>query len=391
MKTPTRPGSAILLNGRFLGRAMTGVDRTALNIGRALSALVQSMPTGISSFDVAVPAGTPSDAEIRAKLQLPDSSRILRSVLKGYAWEQLVLPMLQPQSILLNLCNTGPAFRRRQLVLIHDAQVFDTPESYSATFRSVYHWLVPQLAKRSMLVATVSSHSQERLKLNGVGTDRHWELLPNGADHLQRQKSEPTVVPQMHPGANGYLLALGSTARHKNIETVMRSLPDNAPPLVVAGGGASVARLVEEFGKGKAVHVGRVSDGQIKALYENALCFLFPSLTEGFGLPPLEAMSCGCPVIVSRGGAIPEVCGDAAIYCDALDQTAWRSAISDIMADVGLRERLIEKGRQRAARYKWHDTARTILALISEYRTEQPDARSSHGNWPEPQVSPSYE
>jgi glycosyltransferase involved in cell wall biosynthesis len=109
---------------------------------------------------------------------------------------------------------------------------------------------------------------------------------------------------------------------------------------------------------------GRVSDGELRALYENAACLAFPSTTEGFGLPPLEAMGLGCPVVVAPCGALPEVCGDAALYAPPGAPAAWAQAIRRLDGDAGLRQRMMEAGLARAALYRWEDSARRLLEVI---------------------------
>lgn len=112
--------------------------------------------------------------------------------------------------------------------------------------------------------------------------------------------------------------------------------------------------------------MGYVSDAELRALYEHAACFVYPSFYEGFGLPPLEAMACGCPVIVSNAASLPEVCGDAALYCNPCSPEDIAEKISLLMADPRLREDLRQKGLERAKQFTWEKCARETFAIIEK-------------------------
>lgn len=353
-----------LINGRFLSRPMTGVDRSATNLVRAMAGAAGYRAL---AFDVAVPTDAPSDAVIRERLSLPETSRILRSTRKGYLWEQLDLAFLQPQAMLLSLCNMGPVIRRNQFLLLHDAQVFDVPESYSRVFRLAYCVLWPCLGRRVAHLASVSAHSRARLLHHGIGAGRSVDILPNGADHILSVEEDRSVLDLHGLRAGEYLLAIGSPARHKNIAMLARACErraDRSVPLVIAGGGnRRVFSDADILASDGLCLIGRVTDAELKALYRHARLFLFPSLTEGFGLPAAEAMACGCPVIASSGGAIPEVCGDAAVICDPLDEALWTRTIGELQVDEGRRAALAMAGRERIARFTWDAAARRLLEL----------------------------
>ena len=118
---------------------------------------------------------------------------------------------------------------------------------------------------------------------------------------------------------------------------------------------------------GRLTQVGYVSDGELRALYENAVCFVFPSLYEGFGLPPLEAMHCGCPVIVSRCASLPEICGDAALYCDPNDPADLAAQIRVLAQSPSLRTELREAGLARVQRFTWKQSANCLSELMQQH------------------------
>ncbi|WP_206244422.1 glycosyltransferase family 4 protein [Novosphingobium terrae] len=348
--------TAFLINGRFLSRPTTGVDRVAIELVRALQKRRNAgAPIELS---IAVPADAPGDGAIRASLNLDADCPILRSRHRGYGWEQIALPMLQPDAMLLSLCNMGPVLRRRQLVLMHDAQIYDAPGSYSPAFRCAYRLLQPLLARRAQHIATVSDHSAQRLRHHRVGGLRDFHVLPNGIDHLDAIIPDDTILSRLGLQPGSYLLAIGAKAFHKNIPMLLAAhaaLPAPRLPLVLVGGG--------EAGE-DVISTGRVSDGELKALYSHARLFLLPSLTEGFGLPALEAMACGCPVLTSDGGALRETCGEAAAYCPPMDRPSWTARIGAFSTSERKLEAMRRAGLAHAARFRWDSAAGRLLQMV---------------------------
>lgn len=349
----------LLVNGRFLTKPLAGVDRTAQELVRALSAMADDFDLTI---DCAVPHGAPADAEIRQRLALPAASRILRSRLRGYAFEQVTLAQALPDATLLSLCNMGPVARRRQLIMLHDAQVFDAPTSYGAAFRLAYRTLQPRLARRADHVVTVSDYSRQRLQAHGLAAARAAMVVHNGADHFARIEPEPDFAAR-HGLPDGYAFALAHPAAHKNLAVLFAAYADQhqgLPPLVLAGTMARDGVPADP----RIVHLGRVSDAQLKALYQHAGMFVFPSLTEGFGFPALEAMACGCPVIAASAGAIPEVVGDAAILFDPHDGAALAQAMAHLRTDSTKSRTLVAAGLERAARFTWRSAASRLIDVL---------------------------
>ncbi|WP_169805601.1 glycosyltransferase family 4 protein [Novosphingobium rosa] len=360
--------TALLINGRFLSRPATGVDRVAIELVRALQK--RRRAGAAIALSIAVPADAPGDGAIRACLNLDAECPILRSRHRGYGWEQIELALLQREAVLLSLCNMGPVLRRRQLVLMHDAQVHDVPDSYSPAFRHAYRLLQPLLARRAQHIATVSDHSAERLRHHGVGSGRAFDVLPNGIDHIDPITPDDTILPRLGLRPGGYLLAIGAKARHKNIPMLLEAhaaLPAPRLPLVLVGGGEAASGQ-------DVIATGRVSDGELKALYRHARLFLLPSLTEGFGLPALEAMACGCPVLSSDGGALRETCGEAAAYCPPLDRPGWTARICDLASSTPKLEAMRRAGLAHAARFRWDSAAGRLLQLVES--AKQPVERA---------------
>jgi glycosyltransferase involved in cell wall biosynthesis len=304
--------TGIAINGRFLTQGMTGVQRFATEVTAAADALAAR---GVwPAARVLHPPGA-RDAGLSSLRAEAVGRR------GGQAWEQIDLPRALRGEVLVNLGNTAPILAgARQAVVIHDAGAFDTPESYSFAFRSWYRLLQHILARRGARILTVSEFSRGRIAAAlGVPAARI-AVLPEGGEHILRAPPDAAVLAQHGLHAGRYALVVGNPAAHKNLAALTAAaevLGRHGLALAVAG---AADPAVFRAGGGVAAEaarvLGRVSDAALRALYEHALCLVFPSRYEGFGLPPLEAMTCRCAVVAAHAGAVPEVCGSAALYFD---------------------------------------------------------------------------
>jgi glycosyltransferase involved in cell wall biosynthesis len=353
----------LVLNGRFLSQQVTGVQRHARELVRALD---RKLEQNGSRLEVSLLA--PPDATLDLELYRISVRRVGR--LRGQLWEQLELPLHARGHLLLNLANTGPAFSSRQLVTIHDASVFAVPDAYSTAFRRYYRLLLPHLARRAELVLTDSEFSRSELVRWMRVVEEKIRVVPCGHEHILAAPADHRVLSRHGLGARPYVLAVSSLSPHKNLETVfaaIRLLGQRGWDYVLAGPvNPRIFGSLAENAPDLAVRVGYVTDAELRALYEGAACFVYPSRYEGFGLPPLEAMACGCPVVVSRSASLPEVCGDAALYADADNPQQLAAAIRRVMGEDGLADRLRQRGRERAMHWSWDAAADRTLAAVRE-------------------------
>lgn len=348
------------VNGRFLSQDMTGVQRYARNVVTALDGSLAA--AGQKTILIA-----PRDADAMA-LQAIDTVHGGRLV--GHAWEQLDLPRLWGGR-LLNLCNTAPATKGDQIVCIHDANVFTAPESYSHGFRTAYRTLQPLLARRSARIATVSQASARQLARHLPLRAADIAILPNGHEHAlgwnpAKAERAPALLAARAAAERPFVLALGSRARHKNLTLLVAIAPRLAElgiDVVIAGGGSGIFAEEQLAQAANVSLLGRVGDDDLAFLLERALCLAFPSWTEGFGLPILEAMARGCPVISSNCASMPEVCGDAALLASPADPAAWVEHIRTLAGSAMLRQELSGRGRERLPLFSWRSTAEGYLDL----------------------------
>jgi glycosyltransferase involved in cell wall biosynthesis len=358
---------AVDINGRFFTQTITGVQRYARELVRALDRRLQSEPALRSryTFRLVTPPHTSPD------ISLEHISTVSRGRLRGHAWEQLELPRGAGGRLLLNLCNTAPIWGRT-IVTIHDASVFAVPEAYSRAFGTWYRFLLPRLGHRALSIATDSAFSRSELqRYLSIAADRI-TTIHLGAEHILAEPADTRILERLALPRR-YLLAVSSNSPHKNFGGILAAvaqLADRDYELVFAGGGRPrVFRQSGELGNG-AYLAGEVTDAELRALYEHAECFVYPSFYEGFGLPPIEAMTCGCPVIASRAASLPEVCGEAAVYCDPEDPADIARAIQRVMTDSALRTDLRQSGRERAACFTWSRAAQSMLDLIDTTVTQ---------------------
>jgi glycosyltransferase involved in cell wall biosynthesis len=285
----------------------------------------------------------------------------------GHLWEQAVLPLAVAGG-LLNLCNTAPLVLRRQIVCMHDVTFRLYPDSYTPAFRRAYSLLIPALGRRAAAITTVSEYSAQQLsRWGGVRPDKI-TLHPNGHEHATRWLPAHDEVTRM-PASFDTIVILGSRAPHKNVDMILDMADElGRAGLMIALVGSLDQRVFRQGSGALPPNVralGRLPDEALAALLSGSLCLAFPSLTEGFGLPPLEAMAIGCPVVVSDRGSLPEICGDAALYASPSDPREWLSAFLRLRSDVHLRSDLVRRGKERAAGFSWRETAVRYLMLMA--------------------------
>jgi glycosyltransferase involved in cell wall biosynthesis len=349
----------MLINGRFLTRPATGVDRFASELLRALVALGAA-----SGARVLVPRAAPLVGSIPQGLALE-----LSGGGAGHRWEQWTLPRLARGEPLINLCNTAPLLRENQLVVVHDAATLANPQNFSFTFRSWYRVMLSALTRRTRVLVSVSRFSADELTRFFGRRARGVEIVGEGGEHILREPADTSILTRFGLRGRRFVLALGSASPNKNLSAIvaaMKLLDDPHLLLVAAGGGNNRVFSRARVSDPRLVSTGYVTDAQIRALYEHAACFAFPSFYEGFGLPPIEAMCCGCPVVVSDRASLPEVCADAALYCDPDDPATLAAQLRRLLDSDSARQELSAAGRARAALYTWEKAAAQFRDIVHD-------------------------
>ena len=337
-------------------------EREAARDGRAFEYLlfgVEAVPDVISGYDAVRSAGEPAWTH---------------SGPRAHAWEQLSLPRAvrgRDLDVLHTPSGQPPLLAPVPLVTtVHDVSPVARPEWFGRRYAALHRALLPLAIRRSTRLIAVSEFSRSEVVDAYPGAAGKTVAVHNGA----RPPEPPgTPVDGLEPGR--FLLFVGAANPRKNVDRLVRAYAsyrertDDPLPLVLAGPERdhfADAGGTASTDTGGVRALGFVPDDRLAWLYHGAAVFAYPSLYEGFGLPILEAMGAGTPVVTADRGATAEVAGDAAVLVDPEDPSAIADGIEALLADDGRRERLVERGRARAAEFTWDRAAAETEAVYRE-------------------------
>lgn len=288
----------------------------------------------------------------------------------GHGWEQLVLPLQAAGCRLLySPANLAPVCSSRNVVVIHDVAALRYPDAYSRTYVSYQKAILPILARRARMLITVSEFSRDEL-IDALGaSSARIRVIPEGVDERFAEAADPARAAGAYGLTRPYVLVVATASERKNLgvlERAAKALSERGVDLVLAGSGRPYMRA----GALPLRRLGYVRDEDLPGLYAGALALAMPSRYEGFGLPCLEAMACGAPVVAAAAGALPETVGDAALLVDPSDADGFAQALLAAAGEADVRERLIAAGRSRVESFTWTRTAELTDAVIGELLKE---------------------
>lgn len=360
------PRGSAVINGRFLSQRGSGVQRFARELVLGLDAELARRTAGERRWVLMVPPGVPKAAKAQLSLQCIEW-RVAGST-RGHLWDQLLRLHCEADDVLVNLANSGPILRSRSISILHDAAVYRTPANFSRAYR-LFHQPLGRLISLRSVIGTVSQFSRHELAdvLNLEAADIF--VVPNSCEHLSQVTPDDSVLARLGVEPGRYFLAIGSPVRNKNLPAAIRAFTRLAMPsqkfVIVGAVDASVFGAGLRDAPPGVVLAGSISDAQVSALLHDATALVFPSLYEGFGIPPLEAMLKGCPVIASNIPPVVEVCGDAVLYFDPADVASITQAMQRVLADSALLAEQVRRGRARSALYSWQRSAQCLLAAVA--------------------------
>jgi glycosyltransferase involved in cell wall biosynthesis len=289
---------------------------------------------------------------------------------RAHVWEQAVLPLRASGKMLWSPSITGPLSVSKQVVTLHDVVPIDHPEWLNPRFAAWYQFLIPRIVQKVDRIITDSEFTKSRIiDLTSISQDKI-QVIPLGVDaHFSPQSLEKRTqtCQQLKLPTDRYVLSLGSLEPRKNLGRLLRAweliynqLSEDIW-LVISGakGTKLVYKSVPELQSlpPRVFFTGHVADEHLPSLYSGALAFVYPSMYEGFGLPPLEAMACGTAVLVGNCASLPEVVGDAALLVDPYDVESIAEGLRSLVEDNALRSALEMKGLKQAAKFNWDRTA----------------------------------
>ncbi len=343
----------IYINGRFLTQNITGVQRYAIEIVKALDKyLNDNRLNGEYKFEIVCPKN------IKQELVLRNINIKQIGKLKGHLWEQIELPLYVKDKFLFNFCNCAPLIKKNQMLVIHDAAVSAMPNSYSFLFKVWYKFMFYILGQRLNKIFTVSNFSKRELnKYFSIDLNKI-EVVYSAYDHIINIKPDESIFQKINIKKKNYVLAVSSLNPSKNFKLILetaKSMPE--VNFIIAGGSNSNVFKAQGFKITKNMKfIGYVTDEELVALYKYASCFVYPSLYEGFGLPPLEAIYFNCPVIVSDIDVFKEIYGNNVLYCDKNKVSSLKEKILYLYNNKNAisNEQILNK-------YKWNNTLNNIL------------------------------
>ncbi len=354
----------ILFDARVLGEQMHGIARYCLNLLQQLLAEERGHEYLVLISQAQVKEWFKPSAKVRWIINTTPMYSLQEQFLLPYQIRKEDFDCFHSPTYTIPL-----SLSAKGIMTIHDLIHLLFPKDYGLHHRLFYSLLVRPSIKRCPKVFTVSYQSKQDIIHLLKGQEQQIVVTPNGLDPHWAPRSLETGFVDRYGLNKGYVLYVGNPRPHKNFQRVLFAFEkliqeDRYPGRLVAVGIAPSS--LSNGLQGRVIFLPQSNDRELALFYSGADLLAAPSLYEGFGLPVLEAMACGCPVLIGNQGALPEIAGEAGIQVDPYDVNAIGAGIRDILADSALRQELRDRGLKRAALYTWEKTAQKVLETYRE-------------------------
>lgn len=349
----------IYINGRFLTQKITGVQRYALEMVKEIDREINN--TKSYEFIILVPKN------IKQIISFNNIKIKIVGHLKGHLWEQIELPFYSRNGLLLNFCGCAPMIRTNQIVTLHDAAFCAIPESFSFKFRIWYRIMFYILGHRVKKILTVSNFSRKELnKYFSIDLNKI-DITYNGIDHILNVKPNELIFNKFKIEKNNYVLAVSSLNPSKNFKLILK-VAKQMPNInfVIAGGTNSNIFQSKGFPITDNVKfIGYVTDEELVSLYKYASCFVYPSLYEGFGIPPLEAIAFNCPVILSNIEVFKEIYSNYVVYCDLYNEQDLKNKINMVLKN-NIKNDIYKIKNFILKKYNWQKSCYKLIKILDD-------------------------
>ena len=342
----------VIINGRFLSQKVTGVQRYAIEILKELDKIAKP-----HDLILAIPC------EVNDIPSYKNIDIVRIGNLKGTLWEQISFSSFvrKKKAIALNLCNSAPLLNPG-IVTIHDVKIKAYPQFFSSKFRIWYNVLFNNEAKRAKVIITVSEFSKKEIGRYYYVKSENIHVVPNAWQHYTKINFDENTLSRYGLEKGKFYFAMSSLEPNKNFKLIADAAKRDSSQLFVIAG--SINERIFSNGVGfecpeNIKLIGYISDEEGKTLMRDSKAFLFPSFYEGFGIPPLEALSAGCSsIIVSDIPAMHEIFEDTVMFINPLEANYWPCEKKISAED---RKRVLSK-------YSWVESAKRLIKIMDEYR-----------------------
>ena len=364
------------LNAQILTDGRTGVTRYAQNV-------IRLMPKIGQNHEFVIFGNSPDLKYEEKNVIFVPTSNMINSSVKRIFWEQTILPQLAKKwriDLMFFPDHTSSLWSTKiaQAIVLHDLAPFAMPETFNSIRRLYKQRAIAHSIQAAKVILADSYATKAEALRYFPGIDRKINVVHLGLEcSIERVTNQEVLstIRKRYALQDPFLLFVGTLEARKNVLQIIKAFAQGRRifgwkhTLVLAGtrgyGYQDIKRtIIEEHVQTNVILTGYIRDEDLSSLYSLADIFIYPSLYEGFGFPPLEAMKCGCPVIVSNTTSMPEVVGDAGLYIDPYDETSITTQINCLIQDDFLKRNLIQKGKERSMQFTWEKTVKNTLDVL---------------------------